>query len=206
MRASLEIERCLFERNTSENASVIQTFTVRGVRSEIDIRKSTFTGNSGYAIALSDSAEEMIANLELLTIVGNSGGISAPRFYKEGDRVVIKNCIVTRNSSPDSGIFSDLDIRSTAIPPKQVLEGVNLISSNANSPFAAVPGFIGTTDDPVAVRLAPLGDYGGLTGSMPPLSGSPAINNAGNTDPAGLDQRGLPRFVEGALDIGATEF
>ena len=53
--------------------------------------------------------------------------------------------------------------------------------------------------------LAPLGDYGGPTQTMPPLPGSPAIDAAGTTDPGGIDQRGLPRFANGILDIGAVE-
>jgi len=53
--------------------------------------------------------------------------------------------------------------------------------------------------------LAPLGDYGGFTQTMPPLPDSPAIDAGGDVDAGGEDQRGLPRFVNGALDIGAVE-
>jgi len=54
--------------------------------------------------------------------------------------------------------------------------------------------------------LAPLGDYGGPTQTMPPLPGSPAIDAAGNpTDAPATDQRGLPRISGPAMDIGAVE-
>jgi hypothetical protein len=54
--------------------------------------------------------------------------------------------------------------------------------------------------------LAPLGDYGGPTQTMPPLPGSPAIDAGFDTGslPA-TDQRGLNRVVNGIVDIGAVE-
>ena len=53
-------------------------------------------------------------------------------------------------------------------------------------------------------QLAPLGDYGGPTLTMPPLSGSPAIDAGGSINPGGTDQRGFPFVV--TPDIGAVEF
>ncbi len=55
--------------------------------------------------------------------------------------------------------------------------------------------------------LAPLGNYGGPTQTMPPLPGSPAIN-AGNNAAASAftyDQRGYARVIGGTVDIGAVE-
>jgi hypothetical protein len=53
--------------------------------------------------------------------------------------------------------------------------------------------------------LAPLGNYGGPTPSMPPLPGSPAID-VGAATTLTTDQRGFPRIVGPAVDIGAVEF
>jgi hypothetical protein len=56
--------------------------------------------------------------------------------------------------------------------------------------------------------LAPLGDYGGPTQTMPPLPGSPALDAGRNALlPAGLttDQRGFARISGAAVDIGADE-
>ncbi len=52
-------------------------------------------------------------------------------------------------------------------------------------------------------RLAPLGDYGGPTHTMPPMPDSPAIDGGVATDLTS-DQRGFP-FV-GTPDIGAAEY
>jgi hypothetical protein len=57
-----------------------------------------------------------------------------------------------------------------------------------------------------APDLAPLGNYGGPTQTMPPLPGSPAIGAgsvAANT--FSTDQRGYPRTQNGLIDIGAVE-
>jgi hypothetical protein len=51
--------------------------------------------------------------------------------------------------------------------------------------------------------LAPLGDYGGPTPTMPLLPGSPALDAGTVTGAPGTDQRGLPRV--GAVDLGAFE-
>jgi hypothetical protein len=54
--------------------------------------------------------------------------------------------------------------------------------------------------------LAPLGNYGGPTQTMPPLPGSPAIG-AGSVaaNAFSTDQRGYPRTQNGLIDIGAVE-
>ena len=59
-----------------------------------------------------------------------------------------------------------------------------------------------------APDLAPLGNYGGPTQTMPPLPGSPAIDAGSNdaTNNFATDQRGLPRLVGPQVDIGAVEF
>jgi hypothetical protein len=56
--------------------------------------------------------------------------------------------------------------------------------------------------------LAALANNGGPTLTMLPLSGSPAIDRGSNSAvPSGIttDQRGLPRIVNGTVDIGAVE-
>jgi hypothetical protein len=52
-------------------------------------------------------------------------------------------------------------------------------------------------------HLAPLGDYGGPTRTMPPLAGSPALGAAAPGGPA-TDQRGVARPATGA-DLGAVQ-
>lgn len=62
----------------------------------------------------------------------------------------------------------------------------------------------GTISDPLDPRLAPVGLYGGTTPTRPPLDLSPALDAATGTSPA-TDQRGFPRGVGSASDLGAVE-
>jgi hypothetical protein len=60
-----------------------------------------------------------------------------------------------------------------------------------------------TTGDP---QLAALGNYGGPTQTMPPLPGSRAKDKASlGILTLSMDQRGFPRLIGSALDIGAVE-
>ena len=56
--------------------------------------------------------------------------------------------------------------------------------------------------------LAPLGNHGGPTMTMPPLFGSPAIDAGDDavTNGTTIDQRGFARFSGSHVDIGAVEF
>jgi hypothetical protein len=73
--------------------------------------------------------------------------------------------------------------------------------SNISGAFTALGANI-TNINPL---LAPLGNYGGPTQTMPPLPGSPAIDACASTGLA-TDQRGFPRPVAGLEpDIGAVD-
>jgi hypothetical protein len=55
------------------------------------------------------------------------------------------------------------------------------------------------------VKLAPLGNYGGPSLTHIPLPGSPALDNGTDTGCPSTDQRGKPRPVGLACDVGAVE-
>jgi len=86
--------------------------------------------------------------------------------------------------------------------------GSNLVQSVYNSYDTITGGGTITGPAPLtnAPDLAPLGNYGGPTQTMPPLPGSPAIGAgsvAANT--FSTDQRGYPRTQNGLIDLGAVE-
>src|SRR5262249_31358758 len=53
--------------------------------------------------------------------------------------------------------------------------------------------------------LAPLGNYGGPTQTMPPLPHSPAIHGCTSGTGFATDQRGQPRVLGALADLGAVE-
>ena len=93
---------------------------------------------------------------------------------------------------------------TNSFPGSVTLEGANIVQSLTN-----VNG-IGTITGPAPITnapmLAPLGNYGGPTQTMPPLPGSPAIDACTNGTSFTTDQRGFPRVVGPFADIGAVEF
>ncbi len=66
--------------------------------------------------------------------------------------------------------------------------------------------FGGDSQNSTDPKLAPLGDYGGPTLTIGLLPGSPAIDRGNTLAAPVMDQRGFPRPVGPAADIGAFEF
>jgi hypothetical protein len=86
-----------------------------------------------------------------------------------------------------------------------VLQWSTLTDAGGNISSDATPGFTGSSRNHVDPLLGPLGDYGGLTLTMPPLPGSPAINAVPPGSCRGGDQRGVARGYDAGCDIGAFE-
>ena len=116
--------------------------------------------------------------------------------------VNVRNTIIASNLLNENGIDPDVfgDFKSS---------GYNLIGDSTGSTgFGTTGDLVGTSDNPIDPRLAPLDFYGGPTQTLALLPDSPAID-AGDptvldTDPT-TDQRGFPRVSNGRADIGAFE-
>jgi len=136
------------------------------------------------------------------TIAGNTalhgGGI-----FNIGS-LTLNNSIVAANTS-QSGDGDLVGAVSSPSVNNLIGDGTGIsggISNDVNG------NLVGTDAAPIDPLLAPLGNYGGLTQTMALLPGSPAIDAGSSAAlPAGVttDQRGLPRIVNGNLDIGADE-
>ena len=94
--------------------------------------------------------------------------------------------------------------------------GFNLVGDATGSTGFGMPGShdqVGAVGNPIDPNLAPLGDYGGPTWTMPPRPGSPAVDQGDAY--SSVDQRGRTRFYDqpsvlnmiggDASDIGAYE-
>jgi len=130
-----------------------------------------------------------------LASIGGGGGVA-----NYLNTLAITNSIIAGNNAGGSGP----DIYNFASSTVNA-GGTNLVQSYVNSgTFNGTSSLISS-----APMLAPLGNYGGLTPTMPPLHGSPAIDGGSAAALAGegfnVDQRGYPRVSGERVDIGAVE-
>lgn len=125
------------------------------------------------------------------TLSSNSAGTGGGIDNDQGT-ATLANTIIAGNTATVTGPDFDGTVTS---------QGYNLVGNTSAS-----SGWASTDLQNFNPVLAPLANYGGPTQTMALLPGSPAID-AGNNSliPAGVttDQRGLPRIVNGTVDIGA---
>jgi hypothetical protein len=175
----LTVNRCTLTGNSAGTGGGILNYT-----GNLVVNESTLTGNSGTGGGLYNIEGGVTINQSTLT--GNSGPSGGAGGIYNGDQfgsITIFNSIVAGNTLPNmsGGIQGGSGgTRGLTIPT-----GVNL-----------------TNGTPL---LAPLGNYGGPTPTMPPLPGSPAIDGCTNGTTFTTDQRGYPRSAGLAPDIGAVE-
>jgi hypothetical protein len=159
--------------------------------------------NGGGAIWNHFNSPLIISNS---TISGNSafggsfnyaGGIldiwSSPGPITLHDTIVAGN---TASSYPDLWLAAGSGLHS---------QGHNLIGDGTGGSGYDPTDLVGTSDNPIDPKLGPLQDNGGPTFTMAPLPSSPAIQAGDPTGVPPTDQRGLPRVLDGKIDIGAVE-
>lgn len=156
--------------------------------SVLEILRSTLTGNDApQGGALLNLAAA--TTLTHCTVAGNSatfyGGIDS----QAGNTGLTLAYSIVSGNTPD-------DVRHAGNPA--TLVGANLV---LQSSFSVAPTGSGTILA-LAPGLAPLGNYGGPTATMPLAADSPA-REAGVGSPSLADQRGLP--IVGQPDLGAYE-
>ncbi len=208
------------------------------------IFNTTFSNNSsgtiGGGLDLSATPQKILINC---TFSGNIAGTNGGGITLEGTNATTINLTISNNTATTSGggIFmtgtSTLTIGNTVvaanpigtIPDFAFGTGTNTITSlgfnfigNATGTGATFtqPGDqAGTTVAPINPLLLPLGNYGGPTETMLPISViSPLIDAGSNSivttyyiypqvlnSGSPIDQRGFSRIVNGTVDIGSDE-
>jgi hypothetical protein len=144
-----------------------------------------------------------------------------------GASVVINQCTFTANSNAVSGYSGGAIswVNSTGTINQSTVTGNSAVGANGGG-IDRVGGSLVVSNSIVAGNLngnvsgsftgannltngnpmlAPLGNYGGLTPTMPPLPDSPAIDGATSGTSFTTDQRGQPRIIGAFADLGAVE-
>ncbi len=195
---NLSLTRCTLLGNSCFEGGAIED----EAGDNLALTNCTLSGNSAsYGGAIASSAGTV--SLTYCTLSGNAsagGGGGAIDNYN-GGALTLTGCILAGDTD-SSGTAPDLFMENGSLTANNCLIGDGMNSTLVNG----VNGNkVGTTASPINPLLAPLGNYGGPTQTMPPLAGSPAID-AGIVI-AGLttDQRGYPRLSGAQVDIGAVE-
>ena len=161
---------------------------------------STVSGNTatqnGGGLAIAGG----LATLNNCTLVGNSGMDGGGLAVGAGAADTLNNCTITGNSASDGGGIAQ-DLLSVSLLVNTVVAG-NTATSDVDifGPLIGTNNFI--SGDPL---LAPLGNYGGRTQTMPPRAGSAVIDAGLDSVSLITDQRGFPRLSGAHVDIGAVE-
>ncbi len=200
-----QMDSCTFSGNISASTggAVYSRTNLTGDRTTFNqctLHGNTATG-AGGAIYNFDGLTEV----ESCTITGNTSSTSAgggiASFGDAGTETKIKQSIVCENSGEDLAFVVGLLNSFTSLGYNFVGSGTGIGDINATGDTT------GNTD----AQLAPLGSYGGLNSTRPPLPGSPVIDKIPATGGFALDQRFVLRERDGdsnpgtESDIGSTE-
>ncbi len=182
---AVSVDHVTFMNNSSDHGGAV------GISGgTLNLTNVTISGNSGGfggGIWLSASGPTTVT-LQHVTIEGNSasagGGI-----WRAGGTISLKNTIVSHSSDVncDGGVTS---------------LGYNLSSDNSCVSFFNKPSDWNNTDP----QLGALANNGGKTLTHLPNPASKAIDNGQCIAGIPTDQRGVPRPIGSACDIGAVEY
>ncbi len=228
--AILTIDESTFRGNSSYSGGAIMARLLSSAADDSILRVSGSTLVDNHALEGSGGAidghagsrsspGELHIDVVNSTFVDNSAHNDGGAIAAAGE-TSINNCTLVGNSAPTgSGISSDrrtqLSYANSIFDNDPVAESCEHASSesrgynlDAGRSCDGATGDIGFSDP----MLGPLADNGGLTLTMSPLSGSPAIDagNPGSADPdlevcSDVDQRGVSRPQMLGCDIGAVE-
>jgi hypothetical protein len=187
----LLLSGCTLSGNSADFAGAINN------NSSCTLQNCTFYGNlaSGGNGGAIDNASASLSVLQC-TFVGNNALGAGGAIDNFLSQTYVTNSIVAGNNCNGSG----LDIYNWSSSTVS-LGGSNVIESLDNAGGTVIGAASMISASPL---VAPLGNYGGSTRTMPPLPGSPAADAAISMGVT-VDQRGVPRPLGVAPDIGAFE-
>jgi hypothetical protein len=177
---------------SGKNSTLTMTGCSVSENSATELPGEQLTGGGGI---LETGGSTILINC---TVSGNSTGNGGGGMAATGGSATLINCTVSGNSASTGGGV-DVYSEASATLVNTIVAGQTSGGDVAGSYTDGGGNLVG--GNPL---LAPLGDYGGPTPTMPPLPGSNAIG--GGTTGTGVpttDQRGFARGV--SIDIGAFQ-
>lgn len=195
------LRRCTFAGNrTLQHGAAIRNLYASAL---LTVENCTFANNraefGGGGAILNDGGPTLV--MRHCTIVSNTAGAFGGGLWLFNGPVTLSHCLIAGNSAPSA---TDVNKEGSTVTASYNLVGDGTSSGITNGLNGNMVGSTGSLIEP---RLGALRNNGGLTPTMVPLGGSPAID-AGNPLFTGIgltDQRNFPRVTDGRVDIGAVE-
>jgi len=193
----------------------------------LTVDKDTMLDASGHQVTISGQQSNRVFHVKagvkftLLSVtVADGKSDKGGGLFNEGGEVIVLNCAflgnVARGADAAGGaVLNSANQTSVVTLVNTILaassgagnasgtltDGGHNLSSDASCAFTAATSLNNT--DP---KLLPLGDYGGPTPTMALAADSPARDHGDDALAPPTDQRGVPRPIGSASDIGAFEF
>jgi hypothetical protein len=213
---NLTVKNSIFINNTATSAG-----GAIGVDGSANVSGSLFsvnssTASSGGAIDFSGSAASTLTNN---TFYNNSARRGGALYSVSTGGVDVTNCTLVNNHALDAGFGGGTDgsgairLFNSIVAQNTDSSGLNNCQGNPSSlgfnisDSAASACNMTQISDKVLTdpKLGPLQGNGGLSSTLIPLPGSPAIDQGSNSGCPATDQRGDIRPANGVCDIGAVE-
>jgi len=225
--------QCTFSGNSASGSSCFGGGAIGVYAATVTVNQSTLSDNSvnnshNGGGGIFDSQGKLVVNQ--CTLSGNSANSSdagGGGIYNNDGTLVVNQSTVAANSANNTdggGGINDFGLGNTMLTNSifaantatggqgadifnnyvsLTFGGTNLVQAVIYNNNATINGTYLTA----AANLAPLGNYGGPTPTMPPLAGSPAIDSGDDSAASqfATDQRGFPRVAGAHVDIGAVE-
>jgi parallel beta-helix repeat protein len=209
---TLSANNCTFSGNSVDSANLSTGDDGGGIAdwSQVNLYNCTVSGNygglqgGGIYVGFSSFCCGSTGNLTMYncTVAGNTA-VYAGGLYAGAPPISFAtyyNCTISGNTAINPS--GDGGFRGRPTMTNTIVAGN--INGDINNTYDGANDFVG--GDP---QLAPLGNYGGPTQTMPPLGGSPVIDGGADsvTNILGTDQSGSnPRLIGAHVDIGSVEF
>ena len=204
---TLTLDHCTITRNAGYHASALYFIGSSAQSSNaITIRNSTVSRNTVVKGSSVFSVAHCNLTIQSSTFSQNEAGAIGYRSSSALATLSIQNSTISKNAGTYRS--GGLNLEITSSPPTAYINNTICAGNEPDniynpSPAATISGTNNIlSGDPL---LAPLGDYGGRTETMPPLTEprSPAIDSASYPPNRLFDQRGFP--ITEIPDIGAVE-
>src|ERR1051325_7987227 len=198
-RGTLALTNCTLTANRALQGIKPVGGGIKSLSATLTLQNCLISSNQTDAYGGGIEVSGGVGIINQCTITANSSSNFGGGISMSGGSVTVNQCTVSSNSASVGG---GVERESGPLTISNSIVAGNLATTGPNVAGSFTGTHNVTSRNPL---LAPLGNYGGPTATMPPLPGSPAIDGCTNGTSFATDQRGKPRILGAFADLGAVE-